>query len=59
MPVLLYRWYFGAYGVRSIERRLLSFAGIEPIHESVYGPTFADEMKRAMDQVRAIGSRGG
>ena len=30
MPVLLYRWYFGAYGLRSFERSMLSFAGIRP-----------------------------
>jgi putative NADPH-quinone reductase len=34
MPVLLYRWYFGAYGVRGFERSMLSFAGIRPIHET-------------------------
>jgi putative NADPH-quinone reductase len=60
MPVLLYRWYFGAYGVRSFERSMLSFAGIKPIYESLYGLTFADEMKRArwIERLRAIGSRG-
>jgi putative NADPH-quinone reductase len=61
MPVLLYRWYFGAYGVRSFERSMLSFAGIKPIHESFYGLTFADERKRArwIEHLRAIGSQGG
>jgi putative NADPH-quinone reductase len=47
MPVLLYRWYFGAYGLRSFERSMLSFAGVKPIRESLYGLTFADEKKRA------------
>src|SRR6516164_2003851 len=37
MPVVLYRWYFGAYGLRSFERSMLSFAGIKPIRESIYG----------------------
>lgn len=46
MPVLLYRWYFGAYGVRGFERSMLSFAGIRPIHENLYGLTFANEKKR-------------
>jgi putative NADPH-quinone reductase len=61
MPVLLYRWYFGAYGVRSFERSMLSFAGIKPIHESFYGLTFADERKRArwIERLRTVGSRGG
>jgi putative NADPH-quinone reductase len=46
MPALLYRWYFGAFGVRGFERSMLGFAGIKPIHESFYGLTFADEKKR-------------
>jgi putative NADPH-quinone reductase len=60
MPVLLYRWYFGAYGLRAFERSMLSFAGIKPVRESLYGLTFADEKKRArwiMD-MRKHGARG-
>jgi len=60
MPVLLYRWYFGAYGLRSFERSMLSFAGIKPIRESLYGLTFADEKKRArwIEEMRRRGKRG-
>jgi putative NADPH-quinone reductase len=60
MPVLLYRWYFGAYGLRSFERSMLSFAGIKPIGESLYGLTFADEKKRArcIEDMRRRGKRG-
>ncbi|MFQ6184772.1 NAD(P)H-dependent oxidoreductase [Sinorhizobium meliloti] len=61
MPVLLYRWYFGAYGVRSFERSMLGFAGIKPIRESFYGLSFADEKKRAhwINDMREYGRRGG
>ena len=48
MPVPLYRWYFGAYGVRAFERSMLSFAGIKPIRESLYGLSHADDRKRAL-----------
>jgi putative NADPH-quinone reductase len=60
MPVLLYRWYFGAYGVRFFERSMLSFAGIKPIRDNLYGLTFADDKKRArwIEDMRARGSRG-
>jgi len=53
MPVMLYRWYFGAYGVRSFERSMLSFAGIKPL-------TFADDKKRArwIEDMRRHGRRG-
>jgi putative NADPH-quinone reductase len=49
MPVMLYRWYFGAFGVRGFERSILSFAGIKPkpIRESLHGLTFANDKKRA------------
>lgn len=60
MPVLLYRWYFGAYGVRGFERSMLSFAGVKPIRESFFGLTFADEKRRArwIEGIRQHGSRG-
>jgi putative NADPH-quinone reductase len=60
MPVLFYRWYFGAYGVRSFERSMLSFAGIRPIRESLYGLSFVDEKKRALwiEDMRKHGRQG-
>jgi putative NADPH-quinone reductase len=60
MPVLLYRWYFGAYGVRGFERSVLSFAGIKPIRESFFGLTFSDEKKRTrwIADIRNHGVRG-
>jgi hypothetical protein len=60
MPVLLYRWYFGACGVRGFERSMLSFAGIRPIHENLYGLTFADKKKRNrwIGDMRRYGGRG-
>lgn len=59
MPVMLYRWYFGAYGVRSFERSMLGFAGIKPIRESFYGLTLADDKKRArwIEEMREHGRR--
>jgi putative NADPH-quinone reductase len=60
MPVMLYRWYFGAFGVRAFERSMLGFAGIRPIRESFYGLTFADEKKRLrwIEDMRGHGTRG-
>lgn len=37
MPVFFYRWYFGAHGLKSLERNILGFAGVGPIRESVFG----------------------
>ena len=60
MPTLFYRWYFGAYGVRSFERSMLRFAGMRPIRESLYGLAFADDKKRAgwIEDMRRHGRRG-
>lgn len=60
MPAMLYRWYFGAFGVRGLERSMLSFAGIKPIRESLYGLAFSDEKKRArwIEEMRRHGERG-
>ncbi|MDO9562471.1 MAG: NAD(P)H-dependent oxidoreductase, partial [Bradyrhizobium sp.] len=60
MPVLLYRWYFGGYGLRAFERSMLSFAGIRPIRESLFGLSLADENKRArwIADMRRHGGRG-
>jgi putative NADPH-quinone reductase len=60
MPVMLYRWYFGAYGVRAFERSVLSFAGIKPIRESFYGLQSSDDWKRSrwMEDMRKHGARG-
>ena len=59
MPALMYRWFFGAYGLRGFERSMLSFAGIKPIRESLFGLTFANEKKRAkwLENMRKFGAR--
>ncbi len=37
MPALVYRWYFGAHSLKGLERNILSFSGIGPIKESLFG----------------------
>lgn len=37
MPALLYRWYFRAHSVKSLERNVLGFVGIAPINETLIG----------------------
>jgi putative NADPH-quinone reductase len=37
MPALLYRWYFGAHSIKSLERNILSFAGIGPNRATLIG----------------------
>lgn len=37
MPALVYRWYFRAHSLKSLERNILGFCGIGPIKESLIG----------------------
>lgn len=37
MPALVYRYYFRAHSVRSLERNILGFVGIAPVHETLIG----------------------
>jgi putative NADPH-quinone reductase len=35
MPAPIYRWYFGAHSLKSLERNILGFCGFGPIKESL------------------------
>lgn len=37
MPALIYRWYFFAHSLKSLERNILGFCGIGPIKETLIG----------------------
>jgi putative NADPH-quinone reductase len=37
MPAVIYRWYFRAHGLKSLERSVLRFCGIGPVKESLIG----------------------
>ncbi len=39
MPALVYRWYFRAHTVKSLERNILGFVGIAPVHATLIGRT--------------------
>jgi putative NADPH-quinone reductase len=61
MPVLVYRWYFGAHSLKSLERNILKFVGISPIRENLFGMVeAAPENKRAkwLAKMRDLGRRG-
>lgn len=48
MPALLYRFFFRAHSVKSLERNILGFVGIAPIHETLIG------MVGNLDEVGAL-----
>jgi putative NADPH-quinone reductase len=60
MPALIYRWYFGAHGVRGLERSILRFAGMAPVRETLLEMVdAARDAKRQgwLDRMRDYGRR--
>ena len=61
MPALLYRFYFRAHSVKSLERNILGFVGIGPIDETLIGRIEAlDESGREswLTRLRRLGREG-
>jgi hypothetical protein len=61
MPAFVYRWYFGAHSIRSLERNILRFVGIAPVHRSLIGlvETKAGWRERWLAAIARLGRRGG
>lgn len=58
MPALIYRWYFRAHSVKSLERNILGFVGIAPVHETLIGRVGELSQKDAakwLDKLAALG----
>lgn len=61
MPALVYRWFFLAHSLRSLERNILRFSGIGPIRETLIGSIDAiGPEKRAawLERLTELGRRG-
>jgi len=61
MPALVYRFYFRAHSVKSLERNILGFVGIAPVHETLIGGVEtlgATGRARWFDKLRALGCKG-
>lgn len=61
MPALVYRWWFGAHGVKALERNILAFVGIAPIRRTLFGMVEAVSPAKRRDWVermRKLGARG-
>jgi putative NADPH-quinone reductase len=58
MPAVVYRYYFRAHSLKALERNILGFVGIAPIHETLIGRVEAmDDRARSkwFDRLRALG----
>jgi putative NADPH-quinone reductase len=62
MPGFVYRWYFGAHGVRNLERNILGFAGFRPVRRSLIGMVGtldqAHKRERWLEHIKALGREG-
>lgn len=60
MPALVYRWYFRAHSLRSLERNILAFCGIAPVRDTLIGMVEGPvrRRERALERMRRLGSRG-
>ena len=58
MPALVYRWYFRAHSVKALERNILGFVGIAPVHETLIGQVegmTAGQRQRWLAKLAALG----
>jgi putative NADPH-quinone reductase len=58
MPAVIYRWYFRAHSLKSLERNLLGIVGIAPVHETLIGLTGnmkTDEASKWLSKLRGLG----
>jgi putative NADPH-quinone reductase len=60
MPAFLYRWFYGAHGLKSLERNILKFTGVGPIRESLVGRVEECPEHRVhwLEKMVALGRKG-
>lgn len=61
MPAILYRWYFLAHSLKSLERNILGFCGIGPIRENLIGLVENQngaKREKWLGRMRALGGAG-
>jgi len=60
MPALVYRYFFRAHSVKSLERNVLGFVGIAPVHETLIGTVDhmpAKDVQRWLAKLRELGRK--
>lgn len=60
MPALVYRWFFGAHSLKSLEKNILKFCGIKPVRESLVGMVEGspEHRTRWLQKMEALGKAG-
>lgn len=61
MPAMIYRWFYGAHGVKALRRNILAFCGFGPIRECLVGAVEsprAGARKRWLETATGLGRAG-
>ena len=61
MPALVYRWYFRAHSLKSLERNILGFVGIKPVKETLIGAVETcggAQRRKWLEKLAALGREG-
>jgi putative NADPH-quinone reductase len=60
MPALVYRWIFRAHSLKALERNILGFVGIAPVHETLIGLVEGEDSSRQrwLKRLGELGRRG-
>lgn len=61
MPALLYRFYFRAHSIKSLERNILGFVGIAPVRETLIGMVgnlVEEGVEKHCAKMRELGRKG-
>lgn len=61
MPASVYRWYYRAHSLKSLERNILGFVGIDPVHRTLIGATATMSPRtgtRWVQKMAELGRRG-
>ncbi|UCB55465.1 MAG: NAD(P)H-dependent oxidoreductase [Thiotrichales bacterium] len=61
MPAFIYRWFYRAHGLKSLERNILNFTGISTIRNSLIGMVEESQENRVrwLEKMYVIGKKGG
>lgn len=61
MPALIYRWFYGAHGLKNLERNILGFCGFAPVKHSLIGLIEAEDASgrtKWLRKMEALGHAG-
>jgi putative NADPH-quinone reductase len=61
MPALVYRWFYRAHSIKSLERNILGFVGIAPVNETLIGmvgDVAPESAKKWLSKLEKLGANG-